>query len=1106
MFAAGGEIFASDFLGMTAWRFHRESQRFVADNRFVLPLGGGAGLASIESLDNGDVWSVSRSQSDQRQGLFKKQPDGSFQLEEDPYRRLSAFNQFAARRDAEGALWFGGDALIRFDPQMANAGLPPLQALVRRVTAGDGSLVYGGAGTLQASLPPASNSLLFEFAANVFGGAGETRYQYLLEGADRDWSPWVTQHEARYSGLGPGAYRFRVKARAIDGRESAEGAFQFSIVPPWYRTPWAFGGYALAFVGLLAGGRRLIIDRERAKARAETEALEATVAERTREIAAQRDSINLLNEIGKEITASLDLETILFKLYERVNQITDASIFGVGLYRPAQNLIEYTLAIEGGKRYAPYTRSTLDKNQLPVWCLDHRRPVLINDVAAEASRYVASYEHKERLLEDGSRARAPQSMIYLPLIAQDRILGVLSVQSFKKGAYREQDLSLLENLAAYTTIALDNASAYKQVNDREHEVATVNRITQAISAQLDQKALIELVGEQVRAVFRAPIAYVALLDRATMMLNFPYAHGEDAPARPFGGGITSQIIRDGQPLLINADLDEARQRMGIERMGRQAASYLGVPIPSGGETVGVISVQTTDQENRFTEADQRLLSTIASAVGVALHNVRLFEETRQAKAVAEEADAAKSSFLSTVSHELRTPLTSVLGFAKIIRRRLEDRLFPLIPEGDRKVSQAKAQVVENLGVVVSEGERLTKLIDDVLDLAKIEAGKFTWNMERIEISDVIERAFAATAALFEAKKLEPVREVPAGLPALTGDRDRLIQVVINLISNAVKFTDAGSVKCSVRLRPDGMLQVSVADSGIGIAPADQPKVFERFKQVGDTLTDKPKGTGLGLPICKEIVEHHGGRIWVESELGQGSTFSFTLPCEAAGSPAPFDIESLMRRLRQSVATQAPGSKSILVVDDDANIRTLLQQEFTDAGYRVRLAEDGRRALQMIRDEKPGLVLLDVMMPEMNGFDVAAVLKNDPATADIPIIILSIVEDKERGFRLGVDRYLTKPIDTPLLFQEVDALLGQGKSRRKVMVVDEDESTLRALTGLLEARGYHVEEANGAELMAKAVTSKPDIIILSSLLSSNHEAVRTLRFEKGLENVLFLIYR
>jgi DNA-binding response OmpR family regulator len=218
----------------------------------------------------------------------------------------------------------------------------------------------------------------------------------------------------------------------------------------------------------------------------------------------------------------------------------------------------------------------------------------------------------------------------------------------------------------------------------------------------------------------------------------------------------------------------------------------------------------------------------------------------------------------------------------------------------------------------------------------------------------------------------------------------------------------------------------------------------------------------------------------------------------------------VRQLRERVAVAAPRTSgrepSILAVDDEAHIRELLKQEFGEAGYRLRVAANGREALAEIRRERPDLLILDVMMPEINGFDVAAVIKNDPETMDIPIIMLSIVQDKERGFRLGVDRYLTKPIDTDVLFREVDALLEQGRSRKKVMVVDEDASTVRTLGEVLQARGYAVVEANGADLVARAVETQPDIIILNSVLSQKHEVVQSLRFEKGLENVLFLVYQ
>jgi DNA-binding response OmpR family regulator len=386
-----------------------------------------------------------------------------------------------------------------------------------------------------------------------------------------------------------------------------------------------------------------------------------------------------------------------------------------------------------------------------------------------------------------------------------------------------------------------------------------------------------------------------------------------------------------------------------------------------------------------------------------------------------------------------------------------------------------------------------------------------WSVEAVQVPEVVERAIAATSSLFEQKGLKLERKIDVELPEISGDRDKLIQVVVNLLSNAVKFTNHGAVTASV-FQKNGSIVVGITDTGIGIAPEDHDKVFEQFKQVGDTLTDKPKGTGLGLPICKEIVEHHNGRIWLESDLGKGSTFYFSLPVMKSDEPAVQHIhlddllKQLKRRVQQSQPALTKSNATILVVDDDDGIRSLLKQELTEAGYVVEEAANGKEAVSKIRSVRPDLVILDVMMPEMNGFDVAAILKNDPQTMEIPIIILSIVQDKSRGFRIGVDRYLTKPIDTSLLFSEIGNLLEQGKSRKKVMVVDEDSITVKTLADVLQAKGYQVVESDGNEMVEKAIASQPDIIILNSVLSDKHEIVKTLRFEKGLENVLFLIYQ
>ena len=487
-------------------------------------------------------------------------------------------------------------------------------------------------------------------------------------------------------------------------------------------------------------------------------------------------------------------------------------------------------------------------------------------------------------------------------------------------------------------------------------------------------------------------------------------------------------------------------------------------------------------------------------------------ELQQAYNDLKELDEMKSTFLSTVSHELRTPLTSVLGFAKIIKNKFDSLIAPNVDTSHKKTQKAVKQINENLDIIVSEGMRLTNLINDVLDLAKMEAGKIEWRCEAVKVSELIDRASAATYALFHQKELRFIKEIPEDLPIIEVDHDRILQVIINLLSNAVKFTPKDGTVTVKAIVEDDYLRLSVTDTGVGIKAEDHAGVFEKFKQLGDTLVDKPKGTGLGLPICKQIIEHHRGRIWVESEHGIGSTFIFTIPLIEKTLIEIPDALSLFDELKQRVAglrhithDKSDGLKTILIVDDDRSIRELIKCELNMDGCRIMEAQNGMEALDSIRKDRPDLIILDVMMPGMSGFDVAAIVKNDPQTASIPIVILSVLEDKTRGFRIGVDRYLTKPFKTEELHGAVNELLATGESPKRVLLVDENATTINIIADALKSGGYGIiGNCNGNECIEYALRERPDMIILDSMLTNRHEILSALRFQKGMENVLFIV--
>jgi len=426
----------------------------------------------------------------------------------------------------------------------------------------------------------------------------------------------------------------------------------------------------------------------------------------------------------------------------------------------------------------------------------------------------------------------------------------------------------------------------------------------------------------------------------------------------------------------------------------------------------------------------------------------------------------KTEFTSTVSHELRTPLTSILGFAKLIERRFREVILPTWEPETKKQQRAANQINKNLDIIISESNRLTKLINDVLDISKMEARKVDWNFSKCDARQILDQAIHATNGLFVSKpSVTLVQEVANDLPAVVADSDRVVQVIINLISNAVKFTDEGRIFIVVETDWSNLV-IRVRDQGTGISAADQKLVFDKYKQVGDVITDKPTGTGLGLPISKEIVEMHGGRIWVESEVGSGSTFSFTLPLatvEDTGfqSIALRDIIDQLGVMESGLRNENP---VVLIIDDDAAIREVLSQLLEENGYETMTAVDGAQGIESVRSEKPDLIILDVMVPRLNGFDCAAAIKADPALRHIPIMMLTVIDDAQRAYGLGVESYLTKPFQEERLLGEVKRLLNQEDKPQRVVVLgkSEDSQTLLERLQLTHVECLHLDTLNQLE--------------------------------------------
>ena len=832
-----------------------------------------------------------------------------------------------------------------------------------------------------------------------------------------------------------------------------------------------------------------------AAAEPDTSTPEARAARLERDVAdaieQQAATSEVLQTIGR---SAFELEPVFETVVRHAVRLCDAD---AGLmYRLDGDVYRLVTAVGGGEDYRRYLAEhpvAVGTGTLVGLVESGRRTVEIQDAESDP-RY---------LWHEARELGGFHSIVGVPMLAADRVAGVIVLWRDEVDPFDERTIGLVMTFAAQGAIAIQNVELFQALQQRSAELArsvdelrALEEVSHAVSASLalDEEVLqtvveraVELSGADGGSIFELdrPAGEFAL---RTCAGTSPTLAGELRRIRiPLGETFIGRAAADGRARQAT-DLEAEPSDAHLEALKADGwRSLIAVPLRREQESIGILVIRRRTT-GRFEPPTVTLLETLASHSAVAIHNARVFRELEAKTQELEVASRHKSEFLASMSHELRTPLNAVIGFSDVLLERMFGELNP----------RQEEYVLD----IRNSGRHLLDLINEILDLSRIEAGRMELELGAASLPDLLDQGVAMVRERALRHGIALGLTIAPGVGMVRADEVKLMQVVVNLLSNAVKFTpDGGSVDVRAEVSGTDAL-VTVRDTGIGIPEEERERIFEAFQRGGRGARTSVEGTGLGLTLSRRILDLHGGRLWMESTVGEGSTFSFTVPQLAGATAAPRERETALAALPE------PGqADTILVIEDDRRSAELLQLYLEDAGYRVAIARDGVDGRDLARRIAPTAVVLDVLLPRLNGWDVLARLKRDPDTAAIPVVVVSMLDERGAGFALGAAEYLVKPVHHEELLRAVTRCVAPPAGGRTVVAIDDDPVELDLVEAVLGPQGWSVIRALGGEEGVRVVARERPAVVLLDLLMADvdgFEVVERLRADPRVADVPIVV--